>query len=134
MHATWFDRAIAMVSPRTATRRLLARQAFEGLSRGYEGAARGRRTDGWRSPGTSADTEIATAGALLRDRMRDLVRNNPHAAKAVAVLVNNIVGAGIMPRAASGDDRLDRTVNELWEAWARSCDADGQLDFYGLQT
>jgi len=134
MNATWFDRAIAMVSPRTATRRLLARQAFEGLVRGYEGAARGRRTDGWRSPGTSADTEIATAGALLRDRMRDLVRNNPHAAKAVAVLVNNIVGAGIMPRAASGDDRLDRTVNELWEAWARSCDADGQLDFYGLQT
>jgi len=134
MRATWFDRAIAVISPRTATRRLLARQAFEGLSRGYEGAARGRRTDGWRSPGTSADTEIATAGALLRDRMRDLVRNNPHAAKAVAVLVNNIVGAGIMPRAASGDDRLDRTVNELWEAWARNCDADGQLDFYGLQT
>jgi len=66
--------------------------------------------------------------------MRDLVRNNPHAAKAVAVLVNNIVGAGIMPRAASGDDRLDRTVNELWEAWARNCDADGQLDIYGLQT
>jgi len=134
MHATRFDRAIAMVSPRTATQRLLARQAFEGLARGYEGAARGRRTDGWRSPGTSADSEIATAGALLRDRMRDLVRNNPHAAKAVAVLVNNIVGAGIMPRAASGEDRLDRTVNELWEAWARHCDADGQLDFYGLQT
>ena len=134
MRPTWFARAIAVVSPRRATRRLLAREAFEGLARGYEGAARGRRTDGWRSPGTSADSEIATAGALLRDRMRDLVRNNPHAAKAVAVLVNNIVGAGIMPRAASGDDRLDRTVNELWEAWARHCDADGQLDFYGLQT
>ena len=134
MRPSWFDRAIAAVSPRAATRRLLAREAFEGLTRGYEGAARGRRTDGWRSPGTSADSEIATAGALLRDRMRDLVRNNPHAAKAVAVLVNNIVGAGIMPRAASGDDRLDRTVNELWETWARGCDADGQLDFYGLQT
>jgi len=134
MRPTWFDRAIAVVSPRRATRRLLARQAFEGLARGYEGAARGRRTDGWRSPGTSADSEITTAGALLRDRMRDLVRNNPHAAKAVAVLVNNIVGAGIMPRAASGDDRLDRTVNDLWEAWPRHCDADGQLDFYGLQT
>jgi len=132
MRASWFDRAIAVVSPRRATRRLLARQVFEGLTRAYEGAARGRRTDGWRSPGTSADSEIATAGALLRDRMRDLVRNNPHAAKAVAVLVNNIVGAGIMPRAASGDDRLDRTVNDLWETWARGCDADGQLDFYGL--
>ena len=134
MGANWFDRAVAVVSPRTATRRLLARQAFEGLARGYEGAARGRQTEGWRAAASSADGEIAVAGALLRDRMRDLVRNNPHAAKAVAVLVNNIIGAGIMPRAATGDDGLDKTVNGLWEDWAGACDADGQLDFYGLQT
>ena len=62
--------------------------------------------------------------------MRDLVRNNPHAAKAVSVLVNNIVGSGIMPRAASGNDKLDCKVNALWEAWSAQCDADGQLDFY----
>ena len=104
MSANWFDRAIASVAPRTAARRVLARQAFETLTRGYDGAAKGRRTDGWRATGSSADTEIGVAGALLRDRMRDLVRNNPHAAKAVAVLVNNIIGAGIMPGAASGDD------------------------------
>ena len=66
--------------------------------------------------------------------MRDLVRNNPHAAKAVSVLVNNIVGAGIMPRAASGDAALDKEVDRLFEIWAHDCDADGQLDFYGLQT
>ena len=66
--------------------------------------------------------------------MRDLVRNNPHAAKAVAVLVNNIIGAGIMPRAASGDDTLDRKVDALFERWTADCDADGQLDFYGMQT
>ena len=101
---------------------------------GYDGAARGRRTEGWRAPGSSADTEIGVAGALLRDRMRDLVRNNPHAAKAVAVLVNNIIGAGIMPRAASGDDTLDRKVDALFERWTAECDADGQLDFYGMQT
>ncbi|RCK26784.1 portal protein [Thalassospira profundimaris] len=130
----WFDRALAAVAPRAVTRRALARQAFDGLARGYDGAAKGRRTDGWRTPGTSADTEVAMASALLRDRMRDLVRNNPHAAKAVSVLVNNIIGAGIMPRATSGDEKLDRTVNALWEQWSRRCDADGQLDFYGLQT
>jgi capsid protein len=94
MSATWFDHAIATLAPRAAARRVLARQAFETLTRGYDGAAKGRRTEGWRAPGTSADTEVGVAGALLRDRMRDLVRNNPHAAKAVAVLVNNIVGAG----------------------------------------
>ena len=65
------------------------------------------------------------AGTLLRNRMRDLVRNNPHAAKAVAVLVNNIVGAGIMPRAASGDQALDRRVDDLFERWAEACDGDG---------
>ena len=134
MSATWFDHAIATVAPRMAARRVMARQAFETLTRGYDGAARGRRTDGWRAPGSSADTEIGVAGALLRDRMRDLVRNNPHAAKAVAVLVNNIIGAGIMPRAASGDDKLDRKVDALFERWTADCDADGQLDFYGLQT
>jgi lambda family phage portal protein len=134
MPANWFDRAIAFAAPRTAARRVLARQSFELLARGYEGAARGRRTDGWRTPGSSANAEIGAAGALLRDRMRDLVRNNPHAAKAVSVLVNNIVGAGVMPRAASGDEALDRKVNALFSTWSRVCDADGQLDFYGMQT
>ena len=134
MPANWFDHAIASVAPRTAARRVLARQAFETLTRGYDGAAKGRRTEGWRAPGTSADTEVGVAGALLRDRMRDLVRNNPHAAKAVAVLVNNIVGAGIMPRAASGNDTLDRKVDALFARWSAAADADGQLDFYGLQT
>ena len=134
MPANWMDHAIASVAPRMAARRVLARQAFETLTRGYDGASKGRRTEGWRAPGSSADTEIGVAGALLRDRMRDLVRNNPHAAKAVAVLVNNIVGAGIMPRAASGDEALDRKVDALFERWTADCDADGQLDFYGLQT
>ncbi|WP_347268394.1 phage portal protein [Paracoccus sp. (in: a-proteobacteria)] len=132
--ASWFDHAIATVAPRMAARRVMARQAFETLTRGYDGASKGRRTDGWRAPGSSADTEIGMAGALLRDRMRDLVRNNPHAAKAVAVLVNNVVGAGIMPRAASGDEALDRRVDDLFTRWTEACDADGQLDFYGLQT
>ena len=126
MSATWFDHAIATVAPRMAARRVMARQAFETLTRGYDGAARGRRTEGWRAPGSSADTEIGVAGALLRDPMRDLVLNNPHAANAVAVLVNNIIGAGIMPRSASGDDKLDRTVDALFERWTADCDADGQ--------
>ena len=61
MSATWFDHAIATVAPRMAARRVIARQAFETLTRGYDGAARGRRTEGWRAPGSSADTEIGVA-------------------------------------------------------------------------
>lgn len=96
---TLIDRLVAWASPEAGVRRAIARRSFEALAtgrRGYDGAARGRRTDGWRAPGTSADAEVAAAGGLLRDRMRDLVRNNPHAAKAVSVLVNNIVGSGVI--------------------------------------
>ena len=130
----WLDRAIGAVAPRTALKRVLARQSFEAIARGYDGAAQGRRTGGWRTSATSADAEVAIAGALLRDRMRDLVRNNPHAAKAVSALVNNIIGSGIIARAASGNEKIDAQANKLWANWSAQCDADGQLDFLGLQT
>ena len=64
--------------------------------------------------------------------MRDLVRNNALAAQALQVLVNNIVGYGIRPRAASGDPALDAAVNGLWARWAGRCDAHGHTDFHGL--
>jgi lambda family phage portal protein len=131
MKSTVLDRFVGWWSPATGLKRALARRALA-AARAYDGAAVGRRTDGWRTASTSADTEIAAGGSRLRDRMRDLVRNNPHAAKAVAVLVNNIVGAHITPRAATGEEALDRTVNDLWEQWAPRADADGLADFQGL--
>jgi lambda family phage portal protein len=133
--ATRLDRAIAAVAPRLAIKRLVARQAFENMARrAYDGAAGGRRTDGWRANGSSADAEIASAGAILRNRMRDLVRNNPHAAKAVSAWVSNIVGDGITPRAKTGNPILDRRINELFAEWSKVCDADGRSDFNGLTT
>ena len=113
---TFLDRMVAWAAPEAGVLCALARRSFEALSakthgyaRGYDGAAKGRATSGWKTAGTSADAEIAAASGLLRDRMRDLTRNNPHTAKAVSVLVNNIVGSGIFPRAATGDTRLDET-------------------------
>ncbi len=130
---TTLDRLVGWFAPEAGLKRALARRALE-ATRGYDGAASGRRTDGWRTGATSADTEIAAGGPRLRDRMRDLTRNNPYAAKAVAVLVNNVVGDGIRPRAATGNAAVDKRVNELWEAWSRRCDADGLGDFHALTT
>lgn len=128
------DRALALVAPGTAARRYAARISIDNLRRGYEGASRGRGTDGWKTANTSADAEIGAAGAILRDRMRDLVRNNPLAGQAVQVLVNNIVGTGIRPRAVSDDKALNKRVDELFEAWSMGrSDAHGHTDFYGLQ-
>lgn len=127
-----FDRALAAVAPRAAAKRLAGKVAYANLVRAYDGAAGGRRTDGWRTAGTSADTEIAGAGAILRHRMRDLVRNNPHADRAVSVWVSNIVGDGFTPYANTGDEALDQRIDQLWEVWAAQCDADGRGDFHAL--
>lgn len=120
------DRAIGWFAPKAAYRRGLVRAALDG-ARGYDGASVGRRTDGWRTARTSADAEIARSLPVLRNRSRDLSRNNPHAKKAKSVWVGNIVGTGIWPRFALPQ------ANQLFAEWARSCDADGQLDFAGLQ-
>lgn len=130
----FLDRAIGYVAPAAAARRARNRAVLDILTREYAGANKSRLNGGWRSNSTSADTEIAVAGSLLRDRMRDLVRNNPHAANAVSGLVTYIIGEGIMPRANTGDTKKDKKVNALFNRWAKQADADGQLDFYGLQT
>lgn len=79
----WQERMLEVFSARAARRRYADRVASEHMRRSYDGASQGRLKDGWRTSGTSANAEIAAAGSLLRDRMRDLVRNNPLAAQAV---------------------------------------------------
>ncbi len=127
------DRTIGLVAPGAGLRRAQARAAMAMLARSYEGARIGRRTEGWVVAGTSANAEIGTAIARLRDRTRDLVRNNPYAAKAVQAVVSNLVGTGIMPRARAGDAVVNDQADRLWARFAETCDADGLTDFSGLQ-
>lgn len=134
MKVNLLDRAISAISPQRGAKRMRARMAFEMMRRGYEGASVGRQTDGWLTGSTSADTEIWGAGPRLRDRSRDLVRNDPLALKAVDVLISNIVGEGILPRPNTKDKAKNKAISAAFDKWAKSeCDADGQLDFYGLQ-
>jgi lambda family phage portal protein len=130
------DQFIASLSPQAAVRRQRARIQLDAL-RKYDGASRGRRTEGWLTQGTSADAAAAPALPVLRDRSRDLVRNNPYAAKAVGVIVSNVVGTGIIAQAkARRSRRRSQQSTDLWHDWAtdpRQCDWNGRLDFYGLQ-
>ena len=129
----WLDRAIGAVAPGAGLRRARQRQAIAVLARAYEGARLGRRTEGWVAAGTGANAEIAPAIARLRDRSRDLVRNNPYAAKAVTALVSNMVGTGLLPRARAATPELAAQADRLWSAFATHADADGLTDFSGLQ-
>ncbi len=126
------DAGLAWIAPRRAASRYAAKVAIANLRRGYEAGGKTRVTEGWRGSNASADAEIAVAGPVLRDRSRDLVRNNALAAQAMQVLVNNIVGPGIRPRAASGNKALNKRVDALWRSFAGSCDYYGHTDFHGL--
>jgi lambda family phage portal protein len=129
----WLDQAIAWVSPETGLRRMRARRAGELVRLAYEGARTTRRTDGWVATGNSANAEIAMALSRLRERSRDLVRNNAYAARAVAEVAGNAVGTGITAQARGGSPELNQAIDAAWADWIEQCDADGQLDFYGIQ-
>lgn len=139
------DQAIASISPKWGAARAQSRQSMARAEhasrisgaayRRYEGATVGRRTGGWVTSGGSANSEVGPALSRLRNRSRDLVRNNQWAAKAVRVLAANIVGSGIRPQAKSQNPAEARHFQDLWEAWGEStdCDADGRRNYYGLQ-
>ncbi|ESY71902.1 hypothetical protein X740_33630 [Mesorhizobium sp. LNHC221B00] len=133
------DRAIAVVSPSMAERRAKSRARLAAITQAtmaFDGATRGRRAQGWRVVSTDANAENLPALSRLRDVARDMVRNNPHAARGKSVLANNIVGTGIIP-SVSGN--VPKTVKakllDLIKAHldTSACDVRGRTNFYGLQ-
>jgi lambda family phage portal protein len=132
MGSNWLDKVIAWASPQTALKRTRARAAEAVVKRHYEGAASGRRTQGWKRTGVDANAAMSGATlARLRGAARDLVRNNGHAESALTTIVDHVVGWGIVakPKPASA------SAMKAWQAWAGStaCDSDGRHDFAGLQ-
>jgi len=122
------ENIIQAISPAAALRREQARK-HAALVRSYEAASRGGRAANWYASGTDANAENQFALTTIRNRARDLVRNNAYAAKAIDVLQNNAVGYGI--RAGIRDSR----AAAAWKQWAETtaCDFDGVHDIYGLQ-
>ncbi len=107
----WLDRAIGFFSPREALRRVQYRRALGLVERfNYEGGMMGRRTGGWVTSNSDANRETHGSMVWLRNRARDLVRNNPFAAKALSELIGNQVGTGILPRADTGSGRASPQV------------------------
>ena len=135
---SWLESAIGVVSPSWALSRAKARLVLRQAAKleekfRYEGARSGRRTDGWIAGASDANVELMGALVWLRDRSRDLVRNNPYATKAIEELVGNTVGTGITPQASTGNEALDRIIDAEWPYFAENCDPGKQMDIYGMQ-
>lgn len=126
----------------------------------YDGATLGRRGASIRRKVGDVNTVTKMSLDRLRTGSHDLVRNNPHAARAVDAIVANSIGSGIAPqflRPTGGSDlgplvsELDRLIRgrglraqaleraEDLEKLADDClettdaDAEGRRTYHGLQ-
>ncbi|AWB32371.1 phage portal protein [Orrella marina] len=104
-----------------------AGSAYEG------GAATGSRAKNW-NPSSAGPNSAATASLpTLRRRSRDAVRNDPWAKTAGNRWVSNVIGTGIQPYSRHPDKAVREMLKQMWADWVPEADADGRLDFYGLQ-
>ncbi len=110
--------------------------------RSYQGATISRLTSNWMSSQNSADAEIKTSLKKLRDRSRELRRNNPYATQAVRTAQINVVGTGmkfqslvLQLRGKKRDERINKAIEKQWAEWCRpeNCDAAGRYSFYQFE-
>lgn len=120
------DKAVGYFSPVAAVKRLKARAAIEVLN-SYDGASKSRRAlSAWTALGSDPDTDVLTDLPDLRNRSRDLVRNNPLASGAIKKKLTWVVGAGLRHRST-----IDRAVLNLSEdqadEWEAVCEREWRL-------
>ena len=118
---------------RRAYRNALALVSSAAQTRRYDAARLDRRTQNWMTSAASADMEVWRDLPRMRDRCRDLVRNNPYAQAGITALVANLVGDGIEARAEHSDERLAEAAQRAWNNWADH-PVDGRNNFYSLQS
>ena len=90
----------------------------------------------------SADAEIRGSLRKLRDRSREMVRNNPYAKQAKRTTQINVVGTGMkfqslvtQVRGNKRDQRVNKAIEEAWADWCRpeNCDTAGRYSFHQFE-
>ena len=110
--------------------------------RAYSGAMVSRLTADWMSTQASADAEIKTNLRKLRDRSREMVRNNPYARQAKRTTQINVIGTGVklqsqvlQLRGPKRDTRINKEIESKWEVWSRAvhCGCAGRYSFHDFE-
>ena len=112
--------------------------------RSYNGARRDRTMADWLAVGNSANSEIWSSLATLRNRSRDLCRNNDYARGILRTLTDNVVYTGISFQAqvrqvkdpTKSNDIANDEIEAAWKAWTEKpewCDVTGGQNFAELQ-
>jgi len=114
------------------------RRAASRLSRAYAAAVANRLTSDWNAPDSTADMELEAALPILRQRARDLERNNDYVRRFFHLLTTNVVGKNgirLQANAKNPDGSLDKWANkaieEKWAEWCKvgSCTVCGRYSF-----
>ena len=107
--------------------------------RHYQGGEVGRLLGGLFGSSTSADTALKSNLARLRDRARDLERNNEYATRALDLMENGIVGERgftLQLKAINADGSPDAIGNQIiedaWKDWSHTATSCGMLSFRDL--
>lgn len=106
--------------------------------RQFHAAAVDRLTAGWLASVQAIDDDLRTSLDRLRQRSRDLFKNNEYAAKFGRLVRNNVVGAQgfiLQSRVTDPGGAQDRSANQAieaaWWRWMRpgNCEVSGRLSF-----
>ena len=137
------DDFIGVFSPVTAARRKYFRFISQHMLSSYRGAESGRLRGSWVPMGGSADQDLLFDLPKLRERARDLVRNDGIAAGAVSTIITNIIGSGIRPQSRLDKealkinedygDQLQKQIEKIWDRWVPFADASDRLNFYEME-
>jgi lambda family phage portal protein len=110
--------------------------------RSYSGASTGRLFADFVTSSSSADAEIKDNIRILRDRARELARNDSYIARYLNLMVSNVIGKhGVRISSKSRNDNgsLDLAANQLieksWKEWQEigNCTTNGRLSFLDCQ-
>jgi lambda family phage portal protein len=112
------DRFVETWAPRAALERRKARTVLEAKLR-YDAARRDRVRSIPRSG--SADRDLLGDLPALRNKSRSLVRDDAHAAAAIRVLLDNVVGPGIKAQASATPEATGLSADATAQ-WNEACD------------
>jgi lambda family phage portal protein len=118
------------------------RKAIPLIKRSFKGASGGRLFADFFSSSASADQELKQALVTLRNRSRELSRNDAYVSRYLNLLTSNVVGASgirVNSKARDADGTLDQVANTIIEsAWKKfskkgNCTVDGQQSMIDCQ-
>lgn len=137
--ARLIDGAVGVISPGAALRRRYYRDLLSRQTRSaqYAAAKTSRLTGDWSPADASVNDLIRASSPAVRARVRQLVRDFPVFSRAVQVLIDEIIGPGLImqsrvvtPSGDAIDEKLANEIESAFNFWADQADIAGNLHYY----